>query len=366
MRSSDIDSHGQLRPGTPIEPLILRANAGDCIQVLLRNDLPNTLPDLDGWNGLPPIVDNFNANDVTPSSRVGLHPQLVAYDVTRDDGQSVGFNPQQTTQAQGGVKDRYQWYAGDLRLDANNDLVATPVEFGATGLIPADPIKHSSKGLVGALVIEPQGSTWTEDLNSRASATVTRANGSEFREFVFVFQDDLNQRFGDGTAVPVIANEEDAEDSGQVAINYRTEPTWFRLGFDPATPLTITRGFQFGNVLSNSQVGGDPETPVFVAHAGDEVRFRVVHPGGHSRNHIFSVHGHSWEHEPYVNGSTEIGHNPLSLRHGSQMGVGPSSHFDEVIESAGGAFEVPGDYLIRDFQSFNFDQGIWGILRVLP
>ena len=92
----------------------------------------------------------------------------------------------------------------------------------------------------------------------------------------------------------------------------------------------------------------------------------MVHPGGHQRNQIYSVHGHSWEHEPYVNASTEIGHNPLSMRHGSQMGIGPGSHFDEVIESAGGAFEVPGDYLIRDIQSFDFDQGLWGILRVLP
>ena len=74
VRTSDIDSHGQLRPGTPIEPLILRANAGDCIQVLLRNDLPNTLPDLDGWNGVPPIVEGFNANDLAPSSRVGPPP----------------------------------------------------------------------------------------------------------------------------------------------------------------------------------------------------------------------------------------------------------------------------------------------------
>ena len=33
---------------------------------------------------------------------------------------------------------------------------------------------------------------------------------------------------------------------------------------------------------------------------------------------------------------------------------------------AGGAFVIPGDYLYRTFQSFQFDGGIWGIFRVAP
>ncbi len=366
VQTADLKNNGTLKTGVPIEPLVLRADAGDCIEVILRNGLPAVAPDLDGWNGVPPIVDLFNANDLTPSSKVGLHAQLVAYDVSRDDGQNVGFNGTQSTAPQGGIKDRYFWYAGDLKVAPDGTLQAIPVEFGATGLAPADPIKHSDKGLVGALVVEPQGATWATDSGTRTAATVTRPDGSSFREFVVVFQDDINLRFGDGSAIPVTAAEEDAEDSGQKALNYRTEPMWFRMGYAPDTPLTTTRTFDFSNVLSNSQVGGDPKTPVFTAQAGQEVRFRVVHPGGHSRNHIFSVHGHSWQHEPYVLGSTQIGDNVKSMRHGSQMGVGPSSHFDEVIESAGGAFQVPGDYLFRDFQSFMFDGGLWGILRVAP
>ena len=61
---------------------------------------------------------------------------------------------------------------------------------------------------------------------------------------------------------------EDAEDSAQKAINYRTEPLWKRMNYAPETPFEKTRDFDFTNVLTNAQVGGDPQTPVFTAQAG--------------------------------------------------------------------------------------------------
>jgi len=170
-----------------------------------------------------------------------------------------------------------------------------------------------------------------------------------------------------GDAVPNTAQAEDSEDSGQKAFNYGSEPMWFRMGFAPDAPLGFTRDQIFTNVLTNAQVGGDPETPVFIAAAGTPVRFRVVHPGGSSRNNIFSLHGHVWERMPYVNGSTNIGNNPLSMWQGARMGVGPTDHFDAIpVNGAGGAFGVTGDYLFRDQASFQFDGGLWGIFRVTP
>lgn len=236
------------------------------------------------------------------------------------------------------------------------------MEFGATNLISSDRIKHSNKGAIGSLIIEPQGSSWTEDATSRASATITKVDGTSFREFVLMFQDDLNLRFGDGSAVPNTAEAEDPEDSGQKALNYRTEPLWARMGFAPDTPLTVTRTFDFTNSLS----GADPATPIFTAKSGVPVRFRVLEPAGHARNHVFQVHGHNWDEEPYISGSTVLGPRSLSERKGSQAGHGPSNHFDVLLPSAGGAFKVPGDYLYRDQNSFQFDGGLWGIMRVNP
>jgi hypothetical protein len=365
----DLNTNGTLKSTAPVEPLVLRANAGDCIEVVLRNKLPATLQDPDGFNTLPMIVDQFNANHVDPSRRVGLHPQLVAMDVTRSDGSRVGFNPQ--TVVDPGKRITYQWFAGEVSLQGGV-ITSKPVEYGAINLIPSDRIKHPNKGAIAALVVEPQGATWTTDAGTRASATVTKADGVTFREFVALFQNDVNLRFGSafagfaaGGPVPNLADAEDAEDSGQKGFNYRTEPLWFRMGFAPNTPLETTRGFNFRNALSNVQVGGNPQTPVFTATAGQSVRFRVLHPGGHARNHVFQLHGHAWEEEPYLRGSTVLGHNPLSEIKGSQIGHGPTNHFDALLKGgAGGRFRITGDYLFRDQSSFHFDGGMWGLLRV--
>ena len=366
-RSSDIDAYGKVKAGVPIEPLVVRARAGECINFTLINKLPKVLPDLAGFNTMPNLLFHFNANQVKPSKQVGLHPQLLAYNVLNSDGKNVGFNPNQTV-GPGGIA-RYTWYAGDVIINGFQ-RIATPIEFGATNLISSDPIKHSNKGAIGSLIVEPQGSTWIEDAGSRAQATVTKSDGTSFREFVLQFQTDINMRFGDGTPVPNLGGPEgaeDNEDSGQKAINYRTEPLWKRMGYAPETPFDNTNNFDFTNVLTNALVGGDPQTPVFTARAGQQVRFRVLNANGHARNNVFTLHGHFWQEEPYLNKSKSIGNNPLSEVKGSQYGVGPSSHYEvNPVNGAGGKARVTGDYLYRTFHSFVFDGGIWGIFRVTP
>jgi len=367
-RSADIDSFGKVKAGVPIEPLVVRARAGECINFTLFNKLPkSTMPDLDGFNTMPNLLFHFNANQVRPSNQVGLHPQLVSYNVANSDGKNVGFNPNQTI-GPGGMA-RYRWYAGDIAV-SGNQRIATPIEFGATNLISSDPIKHSNKGAVGSLIIEPQGSTWIEDAKSRAQATITKSDGTTFREFVLQFQTDINMRFADNSPVPNLAGPngaEDPEDSAQKALNYRTEPLWKRMGYVPETPFEKTRDFDFTNVLTNAQVGGDPQTPVFTAQAGELVRFRILNANGHMRNNVFNLHGHFWQEEPFTSGSKVIGDNPLSEFKGATYGVGPTSHYEVIpVNGAGGARRIAGDYLFRTQESFMFDGGIWGIFRVAP
>ena len=423
-----------LKPGTPIEPLVLRANSGDCIEVTLRNMLPvpnfpgTGIPnasapqfDLDGFNEYQLIVDRqevvgppaqkitFNANDTAPSSRVGLHPQLVAYNILDSDGANVGQNFIPQTADPGRVQ-RYQWYAGDVRLknkgigekrsgyDAMGyndctkfELVATPVEFGATGLIPSDKLEQVSKGLVGALVIEPKNATCVEDPTTRAQATCSAPLVGTWRDFVAVSQTSVNQMYAN-----VIPNEPtkqfrpvqnvhaegvgaapDAEDTGQKAFNYKTEPVWFRLGaFPPHTPFEVMAKFPQAAAFSNAQVGGtDPETPIFLASAGSPVRMHIVDPAGNQRNTAFKVHGHLWEREPYImpkdfdgdgrlDGPTAVGNNPVSQKIGMQIGFGASNFFDLLFPSAGGAFRVNGDYYYGAQDPISLIPGLWGIMRV--
>jgi hypothetical protein len=378
------------------DPLVMRANAGECILVRVRNGIQNPLLDPDGWNTLPPIVDRFNANQVQPSARAGLRPQLVAFDVQRSDGSEAGHNAL-TTVATGEWR-WFMWYAGDLRA-VNGVFRATPVEFGTTNLMSADPIEHASKGAIAGLVIEPRGSTWQLDSASHAQATVTPGTGKAFREQVLLWQDDLNLQFGSaatlprfdcdasepyapgewnvcqnaggavqfarGQAVPNLAESEDPEDSGQKGVNYRTEPMWFRMGFAPNAELGYTRTLDFRTSLTDARVGGRPQTPILEALTREPVRFRILEPGGHARNHVFNLHGHIWQEEPYEGRSLRLGDNLLSEWKGARDGHGPGAHHDLLLRNgAGGWSGRPGEYLFRDQPSFLFDGGIWGILKV--
>ncbi len=354
------------------EPLILRANAGECVRINLYNAIPEKYEDLPGWNAMPMIIEDFNANDVAPSLHVGLHPQLLYYDIRRSDGTNVGLNPNYAIQTvPPGQKVAYYLYAGDT---PNADTRLRPIEFGSTGLSSADPIKHSNKGAVGALIVEPPGTTWDETIVdsdgklTRASAAIDYGAAS-FLENVLVFQDDVNQRYADGAPVENLEVGGDPEGSGQKAVNYRTEPIWFRIGLAPDWPAEDTRQFTlFDQVLSNDWIGGyDPETPVFVAGAGKTVRFRSVHPGGHTQSHVFDLHGHIWQELPYVTSSAALGDNPESEWQGARGGHGPSNHFDVLVQhGAGGKFSVAGDYLYRDYAAWLLDGGIWGLFRVVP
>jgi hypothetical protein len=445
----------QLRPQAPVEPIVLRAAAGDCIRVTLRNKLPAAMPDLPTFKHLPTSItrdggpvaaavvgagdlSTFNNNHIRPSSYVGLRPQLVAHNVRNDMGMVVGQNPTGNIAAPGATVS-YRWYAGDVSLRQTGTtltLVPTPVEFGGTNLFPADLVKQGQKGLGGALVILPQGSAWTETdyvadnqrnagvvdcsavtpataaqnplcRETRTSATVNTV----IRDFAAVIQKGMSHRYGDGEPVEQIAAEqsvaEDAEDSGEMALNYRSDPLWFRFGLAPNTPFTGPDSFRTvsnaGDAYSNSLTGSaDPSAPVFAASAGAETRIHLLEPTGANRAGVITLHGHVWQRTPYVCPSSylgiagncnptsfyptgtgtaitstgltglgpmevasrSIGNNLRSINMGAQDQIQPGSHFTLRLPSAGGTSRIPGDYLLMDRTGFGSLAGVWGILRV--
>ena len=391
VRTSDLDASGRLAPFAPIEPLVLRARAGECLKLTLRNQLErsddnqgNPL-DLNGFNTLPMIVEGFNTNDVQPSKQVGLHPQLLYYDVSRYDAANVGGNATQTVAP--GQSKTYEWYAGDVRINPDGTITATPIEFGATNLISSDRIEHAGKGLFGALIIEPPAATWTESAETRTSAWVVNpfpgvGQDAAFRELVLMFQNDVNMRTdeelparcgvptggvvaGFGAPIENLACEDDAEDSGAKAVNYRSEPLWKRMQHPPGTPFAQTDAFDWHDVLADAKVGDRPQTPVWRVERNQPFRFRLLQAGGHSRNIVFDLHGHVWDKEPYQAGSTRIGRNSFSLWEGARFGVGPTFHFDAVMRNgAGGRFSLAGEYLFRDHVGPGLDGGMWGIVAI--
>jgi hypothetical protein len=388
--SEDIDIVSHKLKG-PVEPIILRANAGDCIVVNLTNGMGlNSAPFKTEFRWPKPFnlslpnttIPAFGT--VTASVYVGLHPQLLAYDGATDGGLNVGYNAKPQAVAKGDTI-KYNWYAGNISRTQTGALTHTPVEFGSLNLMPSDPLMQHQWTLFGGMVIEPAGSKWTCDAEdkitgkkiqvpcepgsagydlskwknyTRASASVMRANGAIlFREFVAMVNEDL------------ILNDENRS-----GINYRTEPTPYRYGNTNPEPQTFAANGNNACALSNAlplPAGNppgqtdDPKTPIFTANVGTPVRFRLMHPEGTGTAQVFTVNGHVWQREPYTANSTVIGNNQLSQWLGSHDSHGGTDHYDIVIDKAGGQNAVPGDYLYTTFVPNQNALGSWGIFRVL-
>lgn len=380
---------GRKRPDpSTAEPLVLRARAGDWIHVTLINDLTGKEPvftnpaatEIANRAAQIPYANPYANVNLTTSSTVGLHPQLVEMDVTAGDGANVGGNPVET--AKPGGKVEYWWYAGKIE-----DGKAMPAEFGAVNLLPADPLMQVYHGLFGALVIEPRGSRWTEDPLSAAHATVFSPRGP-FREFVIMVQDDA--------AIQLNGTPLYAAGYPLSAINYRTEPAFFRFGAKEnaslglsaplswsslsSTDIANATGLQMSSVdttltATNALVGGDPQTPILRAPAGMPVRLHLLSPGGIGDNQqSFELTGHVWQETPFQEGSTKVGFNPRSTWTALTPGLGPTTSYPLVLESspdgsgtpAGGKFHVPGDYLYRSWTANQYQAGLWGLFRVAP
>jgi hypothetical protein len=362
VRSEDLDPSGKLNPGVPVEPLILRANAGDCIEVNLTNALDPSSQVFKEQFFMAPPFNGVNPITQKPifqskmSGVVGLHPQLLSYDSARSNGMNIGWNRdnQPDQLAKFGQTVQYQWYAGKIDT-VGGKLVHTPVEFGSLNLFPSDQIYQNFNGLFGQMIIEPAGSTWQCDgpggslvncdpsatpPTTRAAATVTLPDATKFRDFALMISDDIRVVGQDPVG----------------AVNYRTEPKDFRYSGNGTT--------DFSCMLSNQLVNSDPQTPIFTAGVGEKARFRFAHPFGTGTSQVLVLNGHVWQRNPYKNDSREMGNNSLSQWIGSRDNHGSTDHFDLMVDKAGGEGGQAGDYLYSVFVPIQAKNGAWGIFRV--
>jgi len=341
------------------------------------------------------------------SLEVGLRPQLVTYDPRFSDGTNAGFNPPQT--AAPGSYVNYTWYAGHIDpgvVDKSNQLKTAyiPIEFGAANLMPPDPLNQALHGLFGGLIIEPKGADWGAASGVRAYVRYTDAYKRQrtFHEFVVFTPDDTNL-----PKTKTILNPQGLQFD---LVNYSTEvlkqasvprlcPT---CPAQDASCVLAAQSFQ-GTSAACTPKPFTPETPTFVAKVGEEVRFRLLHPGGTNTNEVFELAGHTYLQTPYetppefcdpapttqtnlfasqmlgeynlcgnagfwpenkpYSGADRWGES-LSEWKASRPGHGPSNHYDVLIREAGGPFGRCGDYLYRSYPADHFNLGVWGIFRV--
>jgi hypothetical protein len=290
--------------------------------------------------------------------RVSMHPGMLRYDVRGSDGAAVGFNADSTVGPGDAIT--YRWYADDV----------TPGEIGGANLTDFGDVRgHRHHGLFAGLIVEPKGATWTdqttgEPLGSGAAADVHPRGQREFRENVVFFQDGLNLRDAAGRVIqdptlalidpgePAEAPGAGFEDTGEKGLSYRNAPFRHRLGFEPVDRLAPAADAMAA--VYDSHAHGDPETPVFRAYEGDELRVRVLMGADKPRQHVFSMDGHGFKPQP---------HDPGGRTVGTISGINPGTAINAEMGPAG----VAGDYMYGCVNGFfHRSGGLWGLLRVYP
>lgn len=319
-------------------PLILRANAGDWIEVTLHNLFNPDIPIRQ--NEYPSVPIEFPH---VPSNRVSLSPQFLKYDPIASSGVNVGYNAVEQTVGPGECI-KYLWHAdreyGTVMLNAFGDLR-----------------NHRYHGLFGAIIIEPLGAKYYSsihpvDENYKEEAVITAPGVESFREFVLFAHNGIRLLDKEGNLIKTTEQDltgeggaheaPDHEDTGEKGYNYRSERFFNRL---KRIPLIYK--------IFDSKVHGDPATPVFRSYTGERVVIRLLMPADKPRNISFVLHGHNWKAQP---------DDPFTRTIPVQGAISVGNVFNIEPERT----KCPGDYLYRSGSlRWDVESGMWGIFRVI-
>jgi manganese oxidase len=381
VENTNLDAAGKPKPGVELKPLFIRANEGDCLNITLTNRLPLGGTKLEPGDPLNPVekigdtgtsavtnLENGALKTVQPvwpaGNRASLHPSgLVKYYAISASGSAIGYNFDTTIAP--GKSYTYKYY-----VDTKNIGVANFADYGNLRT-------NRHHGAWGGLIVEPKGSTFLKpkDLTALTSGDqavikYTDASGAvrSHREFVVDFQDGLNLYDASGKQIKDAAPGDvpgapvDAEDEGEVGVNYRSE------GF--LNRLSSGKSSDPADVFS-SAVHGDPSTPVFRAYTKDPTMVRVLNSSDLPRVHTFGISGHSWKYEQNDSQSNVInGQGGLNTGRAFNAGICTGSNtplFDTSTTPTCAAVTDAnaGDYLYNDRNFFHMlSGGIWGIIRV--
>lgn len=298
----------------PVEPLVIRANAGDCIELRTTNLLPE-------------YIEESPFQLRTRTDIVGHHVHLVKFDTIVADGAANGWN-----NIAGARK--YETLVERFFADTELNTVFFHDHLFANS--------HQQHGLFGALIIEEAGATFHnvkngKKLNYGSKAVIKRRDGSSFREFALFVHDFalLFDKEGKALNPPEVPGSHD--DPGVMGVNYRSEPMRERLSKkdDPA-------------YIFSSYVHGDPATPILETYPSDEIMIRLL-DGAHEEQHAFNVAGMSWKKEPADRNSP----------YAASQTIGISEAFNLRITEN---YEA-GDYLYYYGGIDDAWLGLWGIIR---
>jgi plastocyanin len=235
----------------PIQPLVIRANLGDCVKIIFKNQLN--------------------------SERASIHFHKVAV-LPAGDGSAVGNNPDSTIPP--GETITYTVF-----LEPKSELEGAAY-FHSHGDNAREQVAH---GLFGALIAEPEGSVFLHPetglpLKSGWEAMIAFDDSSipAFREFATLYHEIGDEKFRILNKDGVEITRED--ESGvyrpcSKALNYRSECFMNRLD------LVFDESMGY-----SSYFFGDPATPIPRSYLGDPAKTRLIH-GGSEMFHVHHLHG---------------------------------------------------------------------------
>jgi FtsP/CotA-like multicopper oxidase with cupredoxin domain len=319
-----------------IQPLVIRANIGDCIEIDYTN----------------------NAS----GGEYGVHIDGLAFDA-QNSGDAVGRNASSAVSR--GERRSYRFYVPeDATFEGNHYLRPGPGHRQA--------INH---GLFGALAVEPRGSTYhdmetLEPIESGWEAVIKPEGKKSFREYVQIYHEvgdeDYRPLDAAGGAKARVGVHTDSYRPGARAINYRSEPFDNRLD-RPGSEKAEDKGY-------SSYMFGDPATLIQRGYKGDPTKIRVLH-GGAEVFHIFHLHGGGirWRLNPHADAKfsyqdTGLNKHPQEGAPSSRLdsqAFGPGESYDMEIEGgAGGVQQGAGEFLFHCHIAEHYVSGMWGFWRV--
>lgn len=336
----------------PIQPLVIRANVGDCVEVAFTNKT------------------NFQSRPggVQVPSEVGVHIDGLAFQ-SGSSGDAVGENPA-TSVAPGGST-TYRYYIP-------ND----PALEGAHYLRPGPNNRQDvSHGLFGQLVVEPAGSRYLHpDTGAELpaggwgwEATIVPAGGKSFREVNLIHHEVGDELYKIPTTssdlAPVLPVKDPVTLSyrpGSRALNYRSEPFTHRLSVEAQHRM---KAYSY-----NSYTFGDPSTPMPRGYLGDPMKIRLTH-GGSELFHVYHLHGGGdrWRVNPHADKSykysdTGLNKTPIPLSASQRLdsqSIGPGESYNLEIEGgSGGVQQSAGDFLFHCHIAEHYVSGMWSVWRV--
>jgi FtsP/CotA-like multicopper oxidase with cupredoxin domain len=317
----------------PVQPLVLRANAGECLVIHFTNRL---------------------------AVKASMHVDGLAH-TARDAGGAVGRNEDSFAAPGAAIT-----YTLPLPTGARAERAYWLHDHGASRAL----VSH---GLFGAIVVEPAGSTW-RDPHSGAplaagagwEAIIAPSAGPAFREFVLIYHEIGDETFvgildAKGAPLPLVDDTSGTYRPASRAINYRSEPFRDRL------LQRLDKSQAYGSYMF-----GDPATPIPRSYLGEPTKTRLLHGGGE----VFHVHhqhggGTRWRRNPGIEPSdfaTGLSKVPVqdakSLRLDAQT-IGPSASFNLEHEcGAGGCQQAAGDFLFHCHVQAHYLSGMWSFWRV--